>query len=305
MKRILSVLIGASAAFLWAGHADAYTSKLVSAPISVSASGVAESTTFTTQIVQQNTPDTPGTLSFGSGGNTFRNSNAAIKLNVSTNVADNRVIIYTSNLSATASPKFCEDTAKGIDGGGLVGVTDCKQTVPLIWAIGLTGVTATSTAHVSTGTSANVAYAFTPTASGVGATNGVFVTDKAHVASFTTNTTLDNAVMKKCSDGTPVTNTPGDGKYPQFFGSPGVDSDLCDQQAPTVKNVLSQELSKNIAVVAFGCSANTCNLPNLAATSSDIVQATGPFYLPVGADFRLAPAQNYSTNTLTVELVTQ
>jgi len=35
-----------------------------------------------------------------------------------------------------ADPKACLDTSKGIDGAGLVGVTDCATTVPMVWGAG-------------------------------------------------------------------------------------------------------------------------------------------------------------------------
>ncbi len=307
MKRYLAWSLSLAVCFAMASRAAAFTSQGASSTVSVSASGVSPTKTLSTQIVQQNTADVPTTLSFGSAGNTFRDSNAAIKLSVDTNLALNRVIIYTSNLGTTASPKFCDNTALGNDGGGLVGVTDCKQTVPLVWALGVTGITATPDPLVFTGTSANVDYVFAANpAPTPGASNGVFVTDLAHVATFTTKGgTLDNQAMKRCSDSVSVPNTAGDGLYPQFFGASGVDRDLCDQTTGT-KIAAAQELSKNIAVVAFNCSGTACTLPRLdTASTSDVIDVTGPFYLPIAGDFRFATAQNYASNSLTIELVTQ
>ncbi len=321
MKKLIVLgIIALAGVVMTAARAEAFTSKtVITTPISVSSSGVTATQTLTATVVQQNTADVPGTVSFGTGGNTFRDSGAALKVTVDTNLAAYRIIIYTSNLATAASPKFCENTALGNDGGGLVGVTDCKETVPMVWAISLTGVTATPDPKVFTGTSSNlIDYSFTANPSGPGATNAVFITDRAHVATFTTkNSTLDNQLMKNCvggtlnpttkvcTGGTAVTNTAGDGLYPQFFGTAGQDSDLYDT-GTGAKIAAAEELSKNIAVVAFGCAGAKCNVPNIAsAATDDVVQVTGPFYLPIGADFRTASAQSFGTNQLTLELITQ
>lgn len=272
--------------FLLAGQVEAFTSKQKST-ISVSASGVTESTSFSTAVVAQGTADTPATLGFGSGGNEFRDSGEAVKVTVSTNVAGNRVIIYTNNLAATANPKACLDTGTGIDGGGLVGATDCAQIVPLLWVIADT----------------NVDHAFT---TGTVGDDEIFITDRAHVASFTTvGSGLDNQAMVLCRDpATPVANTLNNGLYPQLFGSPGLNEDLCNAANPT--QVVSQELSKNIAVVAHSFSGDTGTAPDLSTPNpADSISVTSPIYLPVGANFSTAAPQDYATNTLTLELVTQ
>ena len=269
-----------------AGQAEAFTSKGKST-LSVSASGVIESTTFdASAIVAQGTADTPATLGFGSGGNDFRDSGEAIKVTVSTNAANNRIIVYTDNLSTGAVPKAQLDTSTGIDGGGLVGVTDQTKTVPLFWAVEDT----------------NVDHAFT---SGTVGDDEIFVTDRAHVASFTTSgSTLDNQAMVRCRDGVAVANTPNNGRYPQFFGNPGLNEDLCDVFPNG--NVVSQELSKNIAVTAFGFVGTSGLAPNLLTPSpADTIPVTSPYYLPIAADFRTAVPQDYATSTLTVEMVTQ
>jgi hypothetical protein len=250
---------------------------------------VTESTTFSTAIVAQGTADTPATLSFGAGGNAFRDSGEAIKVNVSTNLAANRVIVYTDNLNATASPQAALDTSKGNDGGGLVGVSDRGQIVPMLWVIKDT----------------NLDHVFTAATVG---DDEIYITDLAHVATYVTaGSTLDNQAMKRCADSVSVPNATGDGLYPQFFGGPSVNQDLCDQTsgAPIPQ---AQELSKNIAVVAFGCLGTACTAPNLSTPSpADTVAVTSPIYLPLGANFSVstATAQDYATSTLTVELVTQ
>lgn len=281
------------AGFMLIPQAQAFTTK-ERVTLSVSASGVDESTTFATSVVTQGA-ETATTLGFGNGGNTFRDSGAAIKVEVDTNVAGNRVIIYTNNLGAEASPQACVNTATGIDGGGLVGNTDCSQTVPIVWAV----------------QDANADYTFTPNPpqeafNATGASNGVFITDRAHVATFTSvGSALDNQAMKRCADNVPVANTANDGLYPQFFGGAGQDLDLCDQ-ASSEEIDAAEELSKNIAVVAFGFLEDGGTAPDLAtANPADTITVTSPIYLPIGADFRDATAQSYSTNTLTVELVTQ
>lgn len=286
MKRSTVGVLGLTVALCIPSQAQAFTSKAKST-VSVTASGVTESTTFSVAVVAQGTADTPATLGFGTGGNAFRDSGEALKVTVSTNLAANRVIVYTDNLSGTANPQAQIDTALGIDGGGLVGVTDRTQIVPLLWVVKDT----------------NVDHGFTTAAIG---DDEIFVTDLAHVATFTTvNSTLDNQAMKRCADNVSVTNATGNGLYPQFFGGPGQNADLCDQ-ASGVKIAAAEELSKNIAVVAFSFLGETGTAPDLSTPSpADSITVTSPIYLPMGANFTTAPAQDYATSTLTVELVTQ
>jgi hypothetical protein len=75
--------------------------------------------------------------------------------------------------------------------------------------------------------------------------------------------------------------------------------------APNAKVPFGEELSKNIAVFGFGFINGSGNGTNTAALGSAAVLVTSPIYLPIAADFRGAPAQTYTTSTLTVELVTQ
>jgi hypothetical protein len=284
---MVAVLVGAASL---AGRSEAFTPKKKST-LSVSASGVTESTTFeASQVVVQGTADTAGTLDFGTGGNTFRDSGKAIKVVVDTNVAANRLIFYTNNLGTGAVPKACLDTSKGVDGAGLVGVTDCATAVPMVWGV----------------VDVNDDYSFTAVPSpGIGATNAVFLTDLAHVATFTAkNSALDNLAMKRCSDDVVVTNAPGNGLYPQFFGSAGADLDLC-RQSDGSKVLEAEELSKNIAVVAFSFLGTKGLATNTITPGDPAVDVTSPIYVPIAADFRKATAQNYATNTLTLELVTQ
>ena len=291
-----------------ADPAFAFTSKGMQT-VSVSASGVADTTLLSpVVVVAQGTADTPATLGFGTGGNTFRNSGDALKIDLTSNAAGNRLIIYTDNLSGSANPQAQLNTGTGIDGGGLVGVTDKSQIVPLLWALEQT----------------NAAHNF-------GATVGddeVFVTDKAHVRTFVTvvpgqtmGGTLDNMALKMCDAAAtqpiPVANIPNDGLYTQYFGIGGQNRDVCSNEAGPVtingvtiaagaKIPQAEELSKNIAVVAFGFIGKIGTAPKLSTPDpTDTMTLTAPFYMPVAADFRNAPAQNYATSTLTVELVTQ
>ena len=294
MKRLLHVVLSIGLTCSFSSPALAFTSKSKST-LSVAAAGVTESTTFSAGVgnfVTQGTgePGTPAALSFPGGNNDYRDSGEALRVEVSTNAAGNRVIIYTDNLNGTATPQAQVNTATGIDGGGLVGVTDRTRTVPMLWGL----------------TDANVDYVFTPVAPpGIGATNGIFVTDLAHVATFTTvSSALDNLAMRRCSDLVAVTNTAADGLYPQFFGGPGIDRDLCRQDTG-VKVPEAEELSKNIAVVAFGFLGTAGTAPNTTTVAIDTMAVTSPIFVAFSADFRQAPAQNYATSTLTIELVTQ
>ena len=302
------------------GLAEAYTVK-DSATITTTATGsVVESTTFGVSVVQQGSSDVPATLGFEGGANDVRNSGEAIKVTINTNVALNRLIISTDNTAGGANPQYCFDTGNTNptlgpigDGGGLVGVPTtadpnfCRNTVPLVWALGVTNIlpkTGDTTGKVFTGSSTNVSYNFIANPSGPGATNAVFFTGKAHRWSFTTaNTALDNNDLVFCGTTFAVANPDNDGLYPQFFGEPTLNRDLCLSGSSTVT---SQELSKNIAVVGFGFSGTKGNIPRLdTAASDDIVEVNSPLYLPVAADFRGAAPGTYSTNKIVVELVTQ
>ena len=316
MRRFIAGCTSLAVGFLSASQALAYTSKTTATPISVVSSGVTPTQALTTAVVTQNSgePGTASTLTFGTGGNTYRDSGRAIRVTVDTNLAANRILIYTNNGPATAVPQCALDTEKGNDCGGLIGVTDRTQVVPLLWAV----------------EDANPDFNFGASPSdAIG--NEVFITDRAHVttyvdaalsgASAAEKQKLDILAMKMCDGGALVANadnagTPADPqRYPQLFGSPGVvNSDLCNAGADiTINGTLilanakvpfSEELSKNIAVVAFSCLGTQCTAPDLT-TPGLTKTVNSPFYLPMAADFRTAPGQDYASSTITVELVTQ
>ncbi len=306
MKRILSAILGSAMICVIAGQAEAFTSLDAPETVPVGSATVTSTATLDVPVVvtQGSPTDAAGTINFGSGGNTFRDSGAALRVTLTTNAALNRLIIYTVNLDAGAVPQFCQNTALGNDGGGLVGTPTvafpdaCELTVPLVWAVRDT----------------NVDYTFTPdttTPSSIGATNGVFITDRAHVRTFTTvNSVLDNLATRFCSPTAthPVapTNTASDGLYPQYFGQAGTALDIC-RLSDNTEIVEAQELSKNIAVVAFGFSGGNGTAPDVTTPSVlDTIPVASPIYIPVAADFRFATGGvTYGTNRLRVELVSQ
>jgi hypothetical protein len=277
------------------GPAEAYTSKVIRT-VSVGASGVTGTAVLDMTIVAQgNAADPAATLLFEGTTAALRDSGESLKLTVNANVAANRIIIYTNNSAIVANPKACINTGLGNDSGGLVGIGSapiCELTVPVVWGL----------------SDNNTDYTFTPVAlPGVGATNGVFITDLAHVATFTTTgSALDNLPMKRCVGGAVVANALNDGLYPQSFGRPNEDNDLC-RQSDSTKVLEAEELSKNIAVVGFGFTGINGTGPNtLTAIATDTIALTSPIYLPLGADFRQAAGDvQYATSTLTTELVTQ
>src|SRR3989338_2289324 len=196
MRRFLAGCTSLAVALMPAGQAFAYTTR-VTQTTAVTGSGVTESTSFTTSVVDQGTADVASPLDFGTGGNAFRDSGEAIKVNVSTNLAANRVIISTDNLNVSASPKCTLNTELGNDCGGLIGVTDTKQVVPVLWVVADT----------------NIDHAFT---TGTIGDDEVFVTDRAHVSTYVDavlfgalpaeKQKLDILAMKRCDNGTPVAN---------------------------------------------------------------------------------------------------
>ena len=330
MKHVVQIAIGFAAALGLTVQAEAFTSRQPRT-VPITGSGVTATMTMDADVVTQGSGD-PGTvvpLSFGSGVNDFRDSGESIRITINSNLAGNRVIIYTDNLNSGAVPKFCDDTSKGNDGGGLVGAgagaDDCKVTVPLLWAVQDSNVTN---------------YGFT---SGTIGDDEIFITDRAHVVTYVDGALgigapvaekqkLDTMLMKRCDTGAAVANPDSAGtladpeRYPQLFGSPGIaDSDMCSAQvAPiTISGItiqpcpslpcpadsrvpFAQELNKNIAVVGYGFLGTVGNAPDLSSPSTtDFIAVTSPFYLPIAADFRTASGQSYATSTLTVELVTQ
>src|SRR3989338_4379165 len=137
MRRFLAGCTSLAVALMPASQAFAYTQKTTATPISVVSSGVTPTQTLTTAVVTQNSgePGTVSTLTFGTGGNTYRDSGRAIRVTVDTNLAANRILIYTNNGPATAVPQCSLNTELGNDCGGLIGVTDRSQVVPVLWAV--------------------------------------------------------------------------------------------------------------------------------------------------------------------------
>ena len=174
----------------------------------------------------------------------------------------------------------------------------------------------------------------------------LYLTDRAHVTTYVDaviplalvaeKQKLDTMAIKRCDNDAAVANADNAGtqqdpqRYPQLFGSPGIaNSDLCNASVSSVtidpnpgvagdevvigpseslteKIPFSEELSKNIAVVAYNCLGTTCKAPDLStASSADSKDVVSPFFMPLVADFRTAPGQDYATSTLTLELVTQ
>lgn len=299
------------AAGLTPGPAAAFTSKQKVTLGGVSG-GVTESTAFNAVYVTSgSSPDQVVlNVSFGEGPNTLRASGESVRVTVDTNLAANRVIMYTDNTAGTAVPKANVDTGTGNDAGGAVGA-DLVSIAPMLWVIAQTNVNPT------------------PTQAGVG-DDEVFIVGRGHVRTFVTvvpgqakNGVLDNMALKLCNTATPpipVTNIANDELYTQYFGAENQNLDICSAAAgnvtingvtyaPNQKLPFAEELVKNIATVAFGCigsGTGSCTAPKLDTPDpSDSITVNSPFYLPLMGDFRSAPAQTYGTNTLTVELVTQ
>ncbi len=360
---LVGVVSAALAAVACTSPAHAFVSHDKSTAISVTGSGVVSVAVVTVSVVTQAADpatDTAATLGFGTtGGNALLDSGEALKVTVSANIANNRVIIYTDNKNAAASPQFCgvdnatekSGPANGFDGGGLVGTgADCKKTVPLLWRI-----FDVNTDHVFTGAAVG--------------DDEVFITDLAHTHTFTAaaipnpagataaqiasreteREKLDSLVMKNCAAGaaSAAIANPNDADadpevYPQAFGGVGASQDLCNASGAAVtidpdgagasggpkaavtfqnctltpceassKVTFAEELSKNIAVVLFGCLGSICNAPNLATAAPDdtiTVDAGGakPVYMPIAGDFRFAEGSvTYAQNTLRLELVSQ
>lgn len=358
-KYLISILSVAIALLSCPAEMPAYNPTGQKATVSVGGSiDVAQS--LTVSIVRQNKPDNEQpiltSIGFGGGPNRYQDSGAALKVSVNTNIAGNRVIIYTNNTTYTGL------RTKGQDGGGLLGAS-LKESVPLVWALSLMNERDHTdpdkkAAGIKMADSFNGDYPFDWKTGKPGANKAAFISDLSHqstyvdaIESLTTDEdkdALDNLDMRYCKLGTTVfENTeqpPHDltnpQVFPQFFGGAGVDRDLCnasgsaitiggktfqscsstvqcdidDSDGTTTKVSFAEEISKNSAVVAYscfpatcyGCSGTTCNVPNFSTPlPSDFYEVTGPLYLPIGADFRFASGQSYSTSTLTVELVTQ
>ena len=370
LKKILLTVLSVAIGLGWPGQVYAYTSKQKTTVPSVGG-GVTALQALSVTIVQQGTGGAVSVLDFPiTTADDLRDSGEALKVAIDTNLAANRLLIYTDNTASSANPKCALlpaelDTARSCS--GLVGVSDQKTTVPLVWAVGISGVTVDPLGrqNVLKASSTAVDYSFTPTATGVGATNGVLVTDLSQRATFTAALTnlsttdkqqMDTLAMRFCSPTNNPTGTVSNpdqtdetkAYYPQFFGAPNVDKDLCNNGAGAVtiggigpiptcsgtainvdclkgldpagtgnlvylsKVPFAEELSKNIAVVAFNCTRLECLVPNLTTTAVNDFYAvqvatagTMALYLPMAADFRGSTGQDYATNTITLELVTQ
>ncbi|MDP3704105.1 MAG: hypothetical protein Q8R78_06930, partial [Candidatus Omnitrophota bacterium] len=234
MKRLIAGMTSVAVGLLSASQALAYTSKTTATPISVVSSGVTPTQALTTAVVTQGSgePGTASTLTFDVAGNTYRDSERAIRVTVDTNLAANRILIYTNNLNGGAVPQCTLDTSLGNDCGGLIGVTDRSQVVPVLWGV----------------EDANPDYIFGATVGD----NEVFITDRAHVATYVDavlsaataaeKQKLDILAFRRCDDQTTaVANADNAGtgpdpqRYPQFFGDPGIaNKDLCSASVSQV-----------------------------------------------------------------------
>ena len=299
----------------------AFTSRVKSPGTSVSG-GVTPVFSFPpVQVVTQSNPADPADiLNFDDDGdprlNELRNSHESLKITFNTNLPGARIIIHTDNTGALANPRYCDDPIKGNDGGGLVGVPTapdpnrCKLTLPMVWGV----------------LDNNLTYTFQPVPNGYGASNWVFITDLSHVRTFLSaaerNTPLDNIATKFCDPTATHAVSPGniidDGLYPQYFGAVGPSLDICSDYAlpalirgkfifPGDPIPDAQELSKNIAVIAYSIIGTQAKAPDLSTSdSSDSITVTSPVYLPIAADFRTAlPGVTYTQTTLQVEIIVQ
>ena len=296
-------------------------------PVSVTATGeiIGDTVAFDAQVVPQAGGSAQSEIDF-SNPSGVANSGDALKIRGGTNVVGGRVIIYTDNASYFTSQDHDPRVKKvglvykptGIDGAGLVGQTEKGYVAALIWG-------------VSTTPNTPAAYTFD------GDLNDkigeVYIVDKGHTFSFVgIGTPTDTQALYRL-DGTPVTNAllegvDSDGNpvalYPQSFGTvgAGTDFDLYDKIASdTSRVVVSQQLTKNIATIAYnigpGTGANTgfyvCQMPNLTTTDgADFVSAKlgktdgtagTEIYVNVGGVFSGLPAQVYETNKLYVAIV--
>src|SRR3989338_6828368 len=120
MKRLIAGVSSLALALMGPSQAYAYSSKTKAAAISVVSSGVTPTQALTTAVVLQNTgePGTGATLTLGGGDNTYRHSARAIRVDVNTNLAANRILFYADNLPVTAVPQCAPNTELGNDWGG-------------------------------------------------------------------------------------------------------------------------------------------------------------------------------------------
>lgn len=301
--------------------AHAYTYSTLATPVSVSATGIVSGNTiaFTVSSVLQGT-GAAGAIDFGTSPVGFADSGEALKIKGGTNQVNNRLIIYTDNNTNTTLPNKAPtgDPATGVDGSGLVGQTDPAQTVALFWGCD-------TTANNSPNTDVDYAFGNPQVPVDGGSGNCTYIVDVRHTMSFTAvNSTLDNAPLFTLA-GTSVTNTAGDGLYPQLW-----DSDLYSSATVhTTATKVSPSLYSTIATVMFNIgpvATGTDNgffvgtMPQIktydgipgSVKSGDVITARlsktdatagGELYLAIGGDFNGKPAQTYSTAKLFVALV--
>jgi len=327
IKKCLAVTLAALIVTFNVLPAQAYTQ--LQTPVAVTATGTITGSTvaFAANVVTQGAgaPKTEIDFTNPSG---VANSGDALKLRGGTNEVGGRVIIYTDNASLFTSQDHDPRVKKvgavykptGLDGAGLIGQTEAGYVAALIWG-------------VSTTPNVNAAYTFD------GDLNDrigeVYIVDKGHTFSFIgTDTPTDTQALYR-KDGTVVTNATLEGVdanlnpialYPQYFGTLGIGDannwDLYDKIATdTSRAVVSQQLSKNIATIAFNIAPGTgtdagfyvCNVPNLttAPGNDSVIAKLGKsdgtagteLYVNIGSVFTGLPAQAYSTTKLYVAIV--
>lgn len=324
-KKIIAIVIAMAVTLAYtAAPAMAYTN--LQTPVTITASGTIAGTTiaFSASVVQQGTGTAASAVSFTSPSG-ISDSGEAIKIKGGTNLVNSRVIVYTENDLNTVSPNKAPtvNPNTGIDGGGLVGQTEPGYTVALFWGTATGANNAPNT---------NADYVFgnpqAPVEGGTG--NCVYMVDKRHTRSFTgtdnapyvnnpapfnTAAGMDNNNMFTAG-GSVVTNTAGDGLYPQVWDQNYYDKTNTD---PTRK-IVSPSLYGTIATIMFGISTgsgtddgyyigNVAELRTLATDDSITARlsktdgtAGGEIYIAIGGDFAGKPAQVYSTAKLTVAI---
>ncbi|MFH1593651.1 MAG: hypothetical protein ABID09_03015 [Candidatus Omnitrophota bacterium] len=308
IKRILStIIIGMIAIGFNVVPAEAYTVlNNEAARVTISATGnlTGNTETFSVAVVTKLTGAGASLVFEAPSG--IANSGEALKIKGGTNELDARIIVYTDNDILAADPRYAGDQSTGIDGGGLVGETNKKISVALLW-----GVETTEAAGIA-GPNQNVDYTFDGnTDDGVGE---VYIVDKSHSHSFvpTTDPGLDTVNLYK-NDGTQLANPAnegpqGEGLYPQLWDEPLYD-------APTApKTIIVPSLYSTIATLAFGLGydgtdylATVADI-STAITTDSVLAKVGPgvsdpsLYYYIAGDFRGKPAQTYTTNQLNVAM---
>jgi len=304
--------------------AQAYTR--IGSPVRITAEGEIAGIvgTFSAQAVNQGTGTGPSArITFSNPSGPTVDSGRALKITGKTNRVDARIVIYTDNDNNTyvpagggnpvANPPDI-DPATGVDGSGMVGQDVNGYIAPLFWGIN-------SAAHYDPNT--NVNYVFDQDRNDE--VGDVWIVDKRHTHSFTTvGSALDNGTLYRTDGSVYSQNINGDGLYDQLW-----DVNLWNH--PTNRdedvNLVSPALYRSIATVGFLIGEGTddrpdgqddsgyyvCYVPDLTTTDTDdsakarLMKKVGTphdhLYVYIGADFGGRPAQKYSTNRLTVEMV--